>query len=325
MQGDGHGKSYAKLAGGRAKYSQLQHFQLSASLLLLLSLLLRCLVSYFDKESRQHKNGVRLWLIELLSYWEGGINTSSLIDAFNISRQQAMKDIHNYNELSPGALKYNSSKKRFEPTGELTFLFISGDVSEYLNWITGITPAQNYSSVQHESISHPPRRISPEIVRPLVTAVRNQQRVDVDYASISSASNEGRIIAPHTFVNAGLRWHVRAWCEKSQGYRDFVLSRFRGTPELQEGVTEHTVERDEAWNTYVTLVIKPDPRLSREQQAVLERDYLMEKGELRITTRAALAQYTLQNLQVSTKVLDANPVAQQLVLANYEQIKQWLY
>src|SRR5690625_5587511 len=69
-------------------------------------------------------------------------------------------------------------------------------------------------------------------MRGLVTAIRTQQRLEVDYVSLSNPNRQGRIIVPHTFVSTGLRWHLRAWCEKSQSYRDFVLSRFRGEPEL---------------------------------------------------------------------------------------------
>lgn len=43
-----------------------------------------------------------------------------------------------------------------------------------------------------------------------------------------------------------MRWHVRAYCEKNGDYRDFVLSRFRGEPELMDDVSEHTREADVA-------------------------------------------------------------------------------
>lgn len=43
---------------------------------------------------------------------------------------------------------------------------------------------------------------------------------------------EIRLIAPHTLIYTGMRWHVRACCEKNRQYRDFVLSRLRGVPEL---------------------------------------------------------------------------------------------
>jgi predicted DNA-binding transcriptional regulator YafY len=161
-------------------------------------------------------------------------------------------------------------------------------------------------------------------MRGLVAAIRQKRRIDVDYVSLNNPTAEGRVIAPHSFINTGLRWHLRAWCEKSKEFRDFVLSRFRGTPEL-ETKTDYTQEKDTAWNTPVTLILQPDPRLSPEKQAVLANDYQMQKGQLHITTRGCLVQYLLRELQVSTKVLDGTPEAQQLVCVNLPDIKRWLF
>lgn len=66
-------------------------------------------------------------------------------------------------------------------------------------------------------------------------------------------------------------------------------------------------------------------RLTHAQQASLIHDYDMKNGELLLKTRAALAHYLLQELHINTKILDGNPVAQQLILANHDQIKEWLF
>ncbi len=54
-------------------------------------------------------------------------------------------------------------------------------------------------------------------------------------------------------------------------------------------------------------------------------DYQMENDQLHINTRAALANYLLKEMQVNTKYLDGTPEAQQLVLVNRDDIKQWLF
>jgi predicted DNA-binding transcriptional regulator YafY len=125
-------------------------------------------------------------------------------------------------------------------------------------------------------------------------------------------------------VNTGLRWHLRAWCEKSSEYRDFVLSRFRGEPELLEK-SHHTAAQDSAWNTQVTLILQPDPRLSPAKREVLENDYQMQNGYLHITTKGCLVNYLLREMQINTKMLDGTPEAQQLVLVNQVDIKPWLF
>ena len=102
------------------------------------------------------------------------------------------------------------------------------------------------------------------------------------------------------------------------------MARFFGTPSIEDS-TAMSLPADVAWNTEVLLVVKPDPRLTSDQAQILQREYGMKNGELHVYTKAALARYTLDDLRVNYKVLDGNPTAQQLVLANYPEIRQWLF
>ncbi|MBE0508447.1 MAG: WYL domain-containing protein, partial [Marinospirillum sp.] len=133
-----------------------------------------------------------------------------------------------------------------------------------------------------------------------------------------------RIIVPHHFVNNGQRWHLRAWCEKSHDYRDFVLSRFRGEPDLMER-SDKGVAQDIAWNTQVTLLLQADPRLTPAQREVIEQDYLMQNGQLQITTRACHINYLLKGLQIHPHMLEGEPEAQQLIIVNKSDIQEWLF
>ena len=155
-------------------------------------------------------------------------------------------------------------------------------------------------------------------------AARQQRRLEVDYVSINNPDREGRIIVPHTLVYTGLRWHVRAWCEKNQSYRDFVLSRFRDTPEIMDN-SEQGASRDTDWNTYVTIRIVPHPHLNRDQQAVVEGDYGMKSGELAIRTRARLVPYALKLLHIDPDEALDDPKAQQIVVQNRDELRPWLF
>ncbi|TVP61114.1 MAG: WYL domain-containing protein [Halomonadaceae bacterium] len=273
-----------------------------------------------DKTTPEH----RYRFIELIAWWEGQINTPRLQQQFGLSRQQSSADINAYNDATAGNLCYDSSRKAWQPKVDFSRHYISDDVVEYLNWLqTGYCiPAPPV--LPHASLSLPTRQVEPDVMRGLISAIRQQQRIEVDYVSLSNPNREGRVIAPHTFVNTGLRWHLRAWCEKSAEYRDFVLSRFRGRPELL-GKSANTAEQDTAWNTQVTLLFEPDHRLPQAKREVLEHDYQMVAGQLAITTRACLTQYLIQEMQVNTKILDGIPEAQQLVLVNRDDVKRWLF
>lgn len=276
--------------------------------------------------TRHEQQQKRLQFIELLALWEGKVNTNHLKSQFGISRQQASADLKEYIGLSPGILNYSSSLKTYLAAAVFKPKFISPDIEYYLTWLAS---GQLFEHNQNHNelcavFEMPARVVEPLVMRGLVSAVRTQQRVEVDYISLTSANKEGRVLAPHSFIKTGLRWHLRAWCERSSQFRDFVLSRFRGEAMLS-GAASYTADQDEAWNTYITLIFEPDSRLRPEQRQVLEQDYQMLGGRLHVETRACLAQYVLQDLKVNTKILDGTAEAQQLVLVNRDDIKQWLF
>ncbi|WP_250459457.1 WYL domain-containing protein [Microbulbifer litoralis] len=271
----------------------------------------------------------RFWLIELVAYWEGRLTTTHLREFFGISRPYASNEINRYREAYPrNLLDYRPSDRAHLPSPDFECHHIGTDVAEYLNWMAGLSansqPTHPSCSLPSLVLRHPARNVGPQLMRPLIKAIREQRRVEVDYGSIANPDREGRIIAPHTFVNTGLRWHLRAWCEKNQQYRDFVLSRFHGQPETLDK-SPRDASGDTAWNTQITLILQPDMRLSPEQKTVLEHDYRMEGGQLCLQTRAALASYLLKEMQVNTKMLDGRPEAQQLVLVNFDDVKEWLF
>ena len=276
-------------------------------------------------------NHQRYRFIELMAYWEGRINATILKQQFGLSRQQCSDALNAYVKQAPENLQYDASSKVYLPLTTFQRQYISDDVMEYFLWLQNGSAALENKNEQEKplflpnaALNLPARKVSPEVMRILTTAIRKQRRIEVDYVSLNNPNREGRIIAPHTFINTGLRWHLRAWCEKSRAYRDFVLSRFRGQPELKDR-SDHTAEQDTAWNTLITVILQPDQRLSPEKREVLENDYQMQNGQLHIRTRACLVNYLLREMQINTKMLDGTPEAQQLVCVNLLDIKQWLF
>lgn len=65
-----------------------------------------------------------------------------------------------------------------------------------------------------------------------------------------------RIISPHTLFCTPLRWQVRAYCEQAGGYRDFVLSRILGIPDINNNAI-HGKRDDVLWNTKVNVELIP--------------------------------------------------------------------
>ncbi|RKS28534.1 putative DNA-binding transcriptional regulator YafY [Pseudomonas sp. WPR_5_2] len=274
---------------------------------------------------------LRYRLIETIAWWEGRLTTVHLIQSFGISRQQASKDINTYiTEHAPRNLAYDKQLKGYVPSKHFKPLFIDDSASAYLHLlyqnneraphIEGLALAYAHTKV----LEVPDRTIRPEILRPLLKACRENMRLEVEYVSLANPAPEGRLIAPHTLVYSGMRWHVRAYCEKNNQYRDFVLSRLRGQPEV-DGKSENGIDGDEVWNNEVTVIIEPDSRLTAAQKAIIEADFGMQNGQLLIPTRRALVKYVLQRYQIDPTKMEPRPEAQQIVVRNLTELEPWLY
>ncbi|MDY7535649.1 WYL domain-containing protein [Pseudomonas sp. Bout1] len=274
---------------------------------------------------------LRYRLIETVAWWEGRLTTGHLIQSFGISRQQASKDINTYiNEHAPRNLTYDKQLKGYVPSKVFKPRFIDDSASAYLHLlyqnneraphIEGLALAYAHTKV----LEVPDRSIRPQILRPLLKACREGLRLETEYVSLANPEPEIRLIAPHTLVYTGMRWHVRAYCEKNRKYRDFVLSRLRGEPELLDK-SENLIDEDTVWETPVDLIIAPDQRLSPTQRAIIETDFGMVDGQLVIPSRQALVKYVLQRYQIDPKNLDPKPEAQQIVVKNLQELKPWLY
>lgn len=273
---------------------------------------------------------LRYRYIELIALWEGRLTTRQLCDTFSIGRQQANKDLSSYRRgLACGDLIYDAVAKHYYPSDDFAPTLTRGLASEYLQMAAQQSDVQQIlgdlpvASANVEVIAAPLREVPASLLRPIIRAMAESRRIDVDYVSLNNPDREGRIIAPHTLVWTGYRWHVRAWCEKNRDFRDFVLSRFRGDADLMDE-SHHSRADDQAWQTHITLEITPDNRLEPDQKEVIAHDYAMTDGKLKLAIRAKLAPYLLQllNLHVGKQLDD--PRAQQIVLANYQEISHWL-
>ena len=272
----------------------------------------------------------RYRMIEVIALWEGRLTTNHLIKSFGIGRQQASKDINTYLvEIGPGNLVYDKQLKGYKPSDSFVPKLTSGHADEYLHILSrseDMTVTFNELDMGFENttmVRPVTRNITPEILRPLVQAIREKKRVDLSYTSLKNGEEVERIISPHTLVCTPLRWHVRAYCEHSEDYRDFVLSRIRGVPALETKKIKGK-EQDELWNTHLSIKLIPDSRLTEAQAKVIAHDYGMEKGTLTIPTNAALVRYVLDAYNIDINVLNSNPKGQQIILGNFEELRPYL-
>ncbi|GAW94642.1 MULTISPECIES: WYL domain-containing protein [Colwellia] len=262
-----------------------------------------------SKEARE-----RFTFINNVVGWEGQINSTHIATKFQLSRQAASSILKQYREHFPTYLQYDLSQKAYIATDDFNHSFIHSNAlntfSKYLAAIEFTDSTDLVSSVFLE-VEAPLRNINPLQIRPILRAIREQLQIDIGYISLSSPNYLDRIIQPHALIFDGLRWHVRAYCNKNGEFRDFTLSRFNGEATF-EGKASHSVAQDDQWNTIVDVAIEADPRFNDQQKGIIEQDFQMQQGQKIIPTRAALVNYLLRRLRIDS--YKNTPEEQQIVL-----------
>jgi len=186
------------------------------------------------------------------------------------------------------------------------------------------TRTDNPNPQYTEIISLQSHAISPEVLRPLIAAIRNEASIQADYISLSSQRIKSRTLTPHTLVNNGIRWHLRAYCHDQNEFRDFVISRFQNIPQ-PDAIIGPGKDKDRHWHKKVTLKIAPNPKLSDIQQQIIAKDYGMKRNQLKLTTKAALVQYCLQHFRIDLKAHSKPALEHPIVLANAADITPYLF
>lgn len=266
----------------------------------------------------------RLRGIEIVLYWQCRLNTSDIINAFGISRIQASSDIKQYILSYPGIMYYDRQKKAYIKSGAFKPRLSRGTVDEYIDHISRMNTPHERLSI--ESLTPHYRQLHPEIASTVLQAIRKKVGVQIVYGSMSNPQGSSRVIYPHSLVDTGFRWHIRAYCANRESFRDFNLGRIVGDTSLVDaGGTHTTLEYDEQWGTEVKLQLKANPLLNKHQQQLVEAEFGIKRGSLFVSARACLVAYELQRYQIDLTCLESPPKTQLLVVANHEALTSYLF
>lgn len=272
----------------------------------------------------------RLKLLESTLLLSGWVRTQALMETFGISRAQASKDFSVYQTLRPRNLVYNKSRKYYESGADFEPLLLTGKTSELLE-VLGAVPhgdgpvlALAAQAPAVELLRPMDRELDLRVFRAISMAAYNLKKMRLAYQSMNKPEPAELVLSPHTLVFSGFRWHVRAFSDTHGEYRDFVLARVRGLPEVMDapGVA---ADGDVAWHTQARVVIGPHPELPRVQQDIIAEDYGMRDGQSEQWLRAALVPYFLRLMQVEPGREHPDPKVQQIVLLNREELAPLLW
>jgi WYL domain len=269
----------------------------------------------------------RLEFLESRLLWEGRINRSELVEFFGISVPQASQDLAKYGALAPGNLVYDPREKVYRCGNGFNPRLIAADATTYLGQLRGVVTGSRSRKSSFigwlppaEVVAVPERIISADVLRRVVSAMRERMAIYVGYQSMRRPRSTQRWIEPHAMAYDGARWHVRGWCHETKIFRDFVISRIASVGEERPASVDS--REDVSWSTFVDMILVPKPGLSEPQRLAVEAEYGMQTGRLLVRTRVALLHYAVRHLQLDRDVAD--PSRPQIYWQNEQELAHHL-
>lgn len=237
----------------------------------------------------------RLIFIEFRLYFLGDVGRQDLMQRFGVAPAVATRDFAQYRDLFPHNISFDNKSKcyvigdAFSPA----FNHSAERVLTALSRGFGDGIGGSGDSLLMCELPKVLNQPSMAILAPITRAVHQQKVVSIDYTSHTSGFST-REIAPFALVNDGLRWHVRAFDRKRQEFLDFVITRVLRSQLIENSqvLPQEQSTADIQWNRIVELDLVPHPK--EEHPEIIENDYGMTDGVLRLKLRAAVAGYVLR-------------------------------
>lgn len=240
----------------------------------------------------------RLAYIEFRVWFYGEVARKDVLERFEVATAAGTRDLALYKELAPGNVGYERKSYRYQPGFSPLF---THEVERVLAALTCGFGAGEPASTG-EQVSHAvPARLNQPCLDTLATvtrAIHGGHALQLIYHSMKKGAGM-RTIVPHSLVDSGLRWHVRAFDRTKGHFRDLVLTRMERVFPLADGLPPAPQERisaDRQWTKEVALTLLPHP--AHPHARTIERDFGMHGGRLDVTLRAAIAGYVLRQWQV---------------------------
>jgi hypothetical protein len=222
------------------------------------------------------------------------------MESFGISPAQASGDLQRYAGLNPGAMVYQTSRKRYESAEGMTCILHEPSFEEAVRMFLGngqfrgSMPQRDVSDTRLSMIQLPMRRLDVGIARRVLIALLERRSLEVRYHSLSSESVGLRELSPTGLAWDGTRWHVRAWCGVRKDWRDFVLGRMSEATWPAKSFGELPADQD--WDTFESVTLRINPELSDTGREAIRMDYDLAGNTLELRVRRSMKRYLLASL-----------------------------
>jgi hypothetical protein len=268
-----------------------------------------------------HAQRERLAFIDFNLQYFGEVARADLIQRFKTGLAACTRDLASYKELAPQNLVLSHTTKSYHRLESFKPLFKHNAESILSALCRGFGDGLS-SNIQPSSYCQDATRLihpNSETIATLMRAITSKLAIECQYTSLTSGTTS-KLLVPHSIVNNGTRWHVRAFDRTKQQFRDFVTTRIECPKILQSLIKpEESADKDTQWHTIYDIILTPHPKLKYPK--AIELDYAMDNGQLKLEIRAALLGYLLRQWNVDcTEQGTLNCNTYQLHLSNKSQL-----
>lgn len=271
----------------------------------------------------RNRKQVRSADLDAILLWEGEVGNQRIRETLGVQPVWASRLLAEL-ALRAGEIARRSTSHaplRLKDDVEASLLHGALPVSDndYLRLMAGADTPQNWIHDARHNLS----MVQPSLFAVVSRAARAGTGLSVRYRSMSEPNGKIRVIYPHAVIRTGMRWHVRAWCEKRATFRDFTLGRMCDVTSLDDPAPFGQAD-DAGWQAMTELKIVAHPGLSQARQEMIRSEYLLGEDFKTIAVRECLAVYTLQDLKIATDFQRHQPPEYLLALDGPEGVAVWL-
>jgi hypothetical protein len=263
-----------------------------------------------------------LRIVELLLLWEGAVRNERLTKVLGIHFTTASRLLSEYQRMNSAAVSYDQAGKRYVAESGLRPMLSSGEVDEYLALLKrqGVPPL-----LAIERTHLPLGTVTSHVFALVQRAAADGSAVRARHRSMRHPEPAAKMFFPHALVEAGRRWHVRAYVPGAGAFRDLALTRLSNLELLREPrPPEASPSEDIPWQTRVKVRLVPHPDLTEAQQRLVRDEYFPGASARVLDLRAALLPYQLHELRAATDCARQTPPDYQLAVDRPDRLSAWL-
>jgi len=241
-------------------------------------------------------------ILETVLTWEGEIDNPRIQDILNVKPVWASRIL---GEL---VQHLGLRAKRASAHAPLTFVGPKFNASpdDYLR-IVGDSEIIEDARLDISSLQ-------PDLFSKIFQATRRSKGLKIAYRSMTQPLGSERIVFPHAIVRVSRRWHMRAWCDSRNEFRDFTLGRISSIENVDTPSPKQRND-DLDWLETESITVIAHPALTFEQQEMIRAEYFPKAAARRLVLRRCLVDYVLRDLHIATDMEKHLPPEYQLAVA----------